>query len=622
MSTFSLITVNNTISATDADISYKIICSDPNNTSSIKYIEVDMTSLADCIQWDLVTADTGTLSADCMIGPAGGLAEGVVLFTLTPQTNFKACNNEMAIHIANLQKKSGQVLPDSANITFKLKSIGNTVIGKYPDDYKGNTILVANTKPIIHSFKINPSITRESTDVTLTYTCAYVSSCEIKDKSGRTVDVQTGIYKSEPSSFSKKVHLGSEGSFPSPPFYLHAKDGGMEAVDNTVAHVETATSANWKLVDNFSEQVLKKLEQEGTDDEGASYTLQQNRLLDLVLNEYDDMIWAIVQKRTDLSNTVDELPCIWKSSDGLTWVPHTYNRKDDDSNVIRPAKLTIPDELVHCPCVHFGKDELYFVGGSKVDIGHCSNTITVVNLSNGGIRELKNAPKGMKPRSMHGCVIYPDAEGNNNIWVIGGADKNGNGLNDVWRFDGSNWIPVDSPALPKRCQFAATVQTDVYGAKSIWIGGGAMRYNGSTLNDIWVYRGSSWVQVKNGNGTAFLSYSDEWLAAASLCYVRTNKNTVVNALNSYRYILSNDITDDEKKLKCSWIIGKDIDNHQYSWNPIENIQRPELPAVFAAVRSMALTTVGFNGCMWTVAIAYVNEDNTVVSNLYYSCPEP
>jgi len=626
MDKFSLITVNNTISDTNADVSYTITCSNPDNTTQIKYIEIDIQSLADMVNWSGVRGAITGLPFSCILGPNGDLPQGVVRFTLTAQTNFKARKNQITISITNLFKKDDKTFPPSSEIKFKLKTVSNTVIGAYPNDYNFNNILVAVKKPIINSFKINPSITRESTEVTLTYDCINASTCEIKDKDGATVDIRSGIDKTKPFSFTKKVHLGSNGTFPSPPFYLHAKDGVMEAVDYTVSEkdIKVPASPDWNVLDNFSEQILVDVANEGTENEKPIYNRQQNKLLDLVLNERADMLWAIVQKRTDLSDNPDEeAPCIWNSPDGLTWAPHLYSGKNIQTNVIQPVKLTIPAELVHCPCVHFGKDELFFVGGSKIDIGICKNTITAINLNNGGVREIA-APAEMKPRSLHACVVYPDADGNNNVWVIGGADKVGNGLNDVWRFDGTKWIQVavNNPAFPKRCQFAATVQIDVKGVKSIWIGAGASRYNGSTLNDLWVYKGGSWAQVKNGAGSEPLGYRNEWVAAASLCYVRTSKNSAVSEENTYQYILSNDISGNEKRLKCSWILGKDIDNNYYDWNPIDNINKPELPSIFAAVRSFAMVTIGFNGCVWTVAVAYIAKGSTSVSNLYYSCPVP
>jgi hypothetical protein len=623
MDTFSLLPIDNTISDTNADVSFAIICDNPNNITPIKYIEVDLQSLASMVEWSGVlpaVVSPVSPSATCVVGPGGNLPAGVIRFTFIAQTNFKACNNRIEFRIANLQKIEGQTFPPSAPILFKLKTVTNAVIGNYPADYTSNTIQVAAKKPTINSCRINPSITRESTDITITYETVNASTCELKDRSGSTVHIFRNIDQTKPFRFTGQVHLGSEGTAPNPPFYLHAREGAMEARDNTVANVIVPRSPDWIVIDNFSRQVEEV--EEGTTVEKLSYTLEQYKLLDLVLNESKDMMWAIMQKRTDLVQMADIAPCIWKSPDGISWAPHTYSAQDD-TGVIRSVMLHIPAELAHCPCVHFGENELCFVGGSKIDIGVCSNTITVVNLMNGGIRQI-SAPAAMKPRCMHACVVYPDAHGNNNIWVIGGADKNGNGLNDVWRFDGVNWtaVPVDNPAFPKRCRFAATVQTDVRGDQSIWIGGGAVRYNGSTLNDLWVYKGSGWIRVRNGDGTSDLSYSEDWLAAASLCYVRTKKNSVVDPItNTYRYILSSDISGSAKNLTCSWISGVDIANNYYKWTPIA-INKPELPPEFDNVRSFASATIGFNGCAWTVVLAYISKGNIAVSSLYYSCPLP
>jgi hypothetical protein len=616
MEKFSLITIDNTISDANADVSFAITCDNPNSTTLIKHIEIDVQSLAGVVEWSGVVpviVNPASPKATCTVGPGGGLPAGLIRFSFFSPVTFKASDNRIAFDILNLQKKEGQTFPASAAITFKLKNLANNAIGIYPDDYTFNTIQVAAKKPVIKSFRINPSITRESTKVAVTYETINASTCELTDRSGTIVDTQTNIDQTKPFRFTYNAHLGSEGTVPSPPFYLHAREGVMEALDNTVANIVVPRSAEWIVMDNFTRQAEDVLA-EGR----VIYTLEQYTLLDLVLNESQDMMWAIMQKSDD--PTAD--PCIWKTPDGINWVPHTYSVQDNNGEV-RSVLLTIPPDLVHCPCVHFGEDELYFVGGSKVDISAYNNTITVINLRNGG-RHVINAPTAMKPRCMHACVVYPDAQRNDNIWVIGGADKNGNGLNDVWRFDGVNWTGVPVPTgFAKRCQFAATVQTDVNGAQSIWIGGGAIRYNGSTLNDLWVYKGSGWIKVRNGDGTADLSYSEDWLVAASMCYIRTNKNSVVDGTtNTYRYILSSDISGTGNKLTCSWILGVDIGNNYYKWNPISGIIKPELPPIFENVRNFTAATIGFNGCAWTVIIAYVSKGNITVSSLYYSCPVP
>ena len=614
MPQFSLIIIDNTISDTNADVSFAITCDNPNNSTPIKYIEIDLQSLADIVEW------SGVMPA--IISPtlptANSMVEadtGQIQFTFFSAINFKGCNNRIEFSIANLYRKEGQSFPPQADIRFKLKALGNATIGTYPDDYTFETIHVSAKKPVVESCRINPSITRESTDVTIAYKTINATTCELKDGLGKTVNLQTNIDQTKPFNFSGKIHLGSAGTSPNPPFYLHARDGVMEAVDKTVANVIKAESPEWFVMDNFSREV--EIEEDGN----VTYILEQYTLLDLVLNESDDMMWAIMQKRTDLAAMAEVQPCIWKSSDGVSWVPHTYIVKIDDNHQM-PVDLIIPPELVHCPCIHFGESELYFVGGSKVDINVCKNTITVVNINNGGIHQI-DAPAAMKPRCMHACVVYPDANGNDNIWVIGGADKNGNGLNDVWRFDGINWIAVPTDnTFPKRCQFAATVQTDVNGAKSIWIGGGAARYNGSTVNDVWVYKGAGWINVRKGDGMSYLSYGDDWLTGAAMCYLRTNKNSATNPSGSYRYILSSDISGPRKTLTCRWILGIDTYNNYYDWVEIEDIKKPEFSSIFEQVRSFATATIGFNGCVWTVIIAYISKGNIAVSNLYYSCPVP
>ena len=620
MPQFSLIIIDNTISNTNADVSFAVTCDDPPSSAMIKYIDLDLPMLADVVEWSgvkpvIITplSDNGSSSN---VGPMGGLSAGQIRFSFDLPINLTDYNNRIEFRINDLYKKEGQEFPPSSEIAFKFKNKFNAPISGI---YIPNAILVAAKKPVINSFRINPSIIRPGNDITITYETIDANTCELKDSLGKTMDFQTVTDQTRPFNFSINFGLGSPGTSPCPPFYLRARNGAMEALENTVANVITYDTPKWLVLDNFTWQVKKEV------DGNVIYVMEQYTLLDLVLNEYDDKMWAVMQKKTDPAAP----PSIWKSRDGVSWIPHTVSV--NNNGTVTSVMLTIPSELAHCPCLHFGQNELYFVGGSKADISVCKNTITKVNLDSGIPEELP--PAAMKPRCMHACVVYPDANGNDNIWVIGGADKNGNGLNDVWRFDGSNWTAVPTDAtFPKRCQFAVTVQTDINKNKSIWIGGGAARYNGSTLNDLWLYKTSGWKKVKNINGTADLTYSEEWLAGASICYLRTNKNSSTDPSGTYRYIISSDITESESEidsenqsrrvLTSRWILGVDTGNNYYRWTPISGIDKPEFPSIFDSVRSFATATIGFNGCVWTVILAYVSKGNVAVSKLYHSCPEP
>ncbi|MBW8683017.1 Kelch repeat-containing protein [Chitinophaga rhizophila] len=624
METYHLITKENTISSTNANVSFSITCSDYNSETLLKFIEVDLTSLADIVDWQGVTPQiitTRTPAPLCRIGPSRGLQTGQILFTfLDDETYFKDYNNEITFVIPNLYKLEGQSFPPTAPITFKLKTPGNTVIGNPETDYTYNAIQVANKKPVINSCRINPSIVQDSTYIAISYETTDAVICELVDGTGQSFDTQTNIDPSKSFRYTRQFKPAKPGTFPCPPFHLYARDGARESVASTVREVTVCEDAKWTKLDNFSRRV-PVINEDGT----VIYQLEQYTVLDLILNERDDMMWAIMQKGDDFSTLADTPPCLWKSSDGITWMPHTNSFQNKTRDILS-TDVTIPAELVHCPCVHFGTEELYFIGGSKADISVCVNTVSVLNLRLNTIDSSRyRFPPAMKPRSLHACVIYPDAAGNDNIWVIGGADKNGNGLNDVWRFDGTTWIavPTGDASFPKRCRFAATVQTDVHGKKSIWIGGGATRYNGSTLNDLWLYDGTKWVKAQDETGNADLNYSEEWLAAASLCYIRTRLNSVPDPVSdTYRYILSSDLRGNSKQLVCSWIVGVDLQDHDYRWSLVTDTDRPQFPAVFANVRNFTAATIGFNGCAWTVILAYISKGNVVVSNLYYSCPMP
>jgi N-acetylneuraminic acid mutarotase len=123
-----------------------------------------------------------------------------------------------------------------------------------------------------------------------------------------------------------------------------------------------------------------------------------------------------------------------------------------------------------------------------------------------------------RPGSRDGAVSWTDQSGN--LWLFGGIGYGTNGtgrLNDLWKFDGSNWTWVSGSNLIDQtgsygdkgtpattnipgARFNAVSWTDRGG--NLWMfGGTGYDSNGSAgyLNDLWKFDGTNWTWASGSN---------------------------------------------------------------------------------------------------------------------------
>jgi len=132
------------------------------------------------------------------------------------------------------------------------------------------------------------------------------------------------------------------------------------------------------------------------------------------------------------------------------------------------------------------------------------------------------AASGNSPGARYGSISWIDGSGN--LWLFGGSGYAASGiaayLNDLWKFDGTNWTWVsgsnttdqygvygtkglaDSGNVPG-ARAASVSWTDAGG--NLWLfGGEGYPANGisGTLNDLWKFDGANWTWVSGSNATA------------------------------------------------------------------------------------------------------------------------
>ncbi len=117
------------------------------------------------------------------------------------------------------------------------------------------------------------------------------------------------------------------------------------------------------------------------------------------------------------------------------------------------------------------------------------------------------------PGAREGSASLADASGN--LWLFGGGVAGF--LNDLWKFDGSNWIWISGASMNNQAGVYGTRGTPspsnvpggrrnpaswIDGSGNFWFfGGGGLDSIGATdrLNDLWKFDGSNWTWVSGAN---------------------------------------------------------------------------------------------------------------------------
>ncbi len=473
-------------------------------------------------------------------------------------------------------------------------------------------VYIAKDASIIEYFHINPSFMRNKGKAKLSWKCRNISEYSIHYENGEEVTKNYPPIKNGVSEGRNLIINISNTSKTETHIYLKAFKGGQVVKEINKRKIITTQSDKWNTT---------ALTEEGKENE--------SNILQLISNEYDHKIWALGRQ------IEGEKPIsirLWSSNTGGTgdWEPAGEGE----------TAIKINEQDLHRPSVFFASSKneparLYFIGGSLLDITMenasselCSYDIDISKKI--GNRRQTHQPILGDPIMGHSCVVFPDADGGDNIWVIGGLDEFGNGLNEVKRWDGKQWHQETIPeGFPERCQFSATVLKNASVPQDkdkmeIWIGGGYNAFEGDPVRDIWKYskteEGWSWKQVFNDRDKLPLTICEdtEWLTAGALTSLQ-GKIFLTYVAKSER----------DRKNPSRWIdyigkkeIKKDIIRECYSFGS----QEYSGPGGWADTpigrgSFFYLQTLGFNGCVWLIAQQDNKQGNINISDLYYLVTE-
>jgi N-acetylneuraminic acid mutarotase len=143
------------------------------------------------------------------------------------------------------------------------------------------------------------------------------------------------------------------------------------------------------------------------------------------------------------------------------------------------------------------------------------------------------------PGARYGAVSWIDNSGN--FWLFGGEGYDSTGaygpyglLNDLWKFDGTNWTWVSGANTANQIGTYGTkgvaAATNIPGAREgavSWIDGSGQLWlfggygydsagSGNVLNDLWKFDGTNWIWVSGSNTSGQIgTYGTKGVAAAT-----------------------------------------------------------------------------------------------------------
>lgn len=406
-------------------------------------------------------------------------------------------------------------------------------------------------------FKASPSIAVVGSSVKLEWECEGSSNIEIRVKfqDGKDYPIATG--KKNKDFAITDINYRH---VPNTTFELIAPGKKGEKTRKKTITVRAFDKSQWVLVE------------EPWKDEG--------QIAGLIVSADGDRLYALI-KVTGRDGS------LWCSPNGFSeWEKINKN---------------IPEGMTTSPAVYY-KDKLVLVGGSKINPTHVFNEVHIFDLKTMKWKSNSNSKADWPPLRMgHAAIVFPDRKGDEKIWILGGADESGNGLNDIWTWNGRNWTQEQDPEWDVRCMFGAAAN----GSK-LWIAGGLAEPDGKALPDIWKKNSKedNWKQIMKSQTEPFRLLDSGQLSAS----------TVV-ILNNQVYIIG---YQDKGKTVKDRVVFYSIQEKRGFYQSQPQITRPELPLL--SKPPSRIESVTFNGCIWLFTQGYLGKDRVENSGLYFWVP--
>ncbi len=231
------------------------------------------------------------------------------------------------------------------------------------------------------------------------------------------------------------------------------------------------------------------------------------------------------------------------------------------------------------------------------------------------------------PGARYEAVSWIDNSGN--LWLFGGTGDDSTGaygdLNDLWKFDGTNWTWVSGSNLINQSGTYGTMgtaaTTNIPGARSLavswidksgnfWLFGGNgfdSVGNGDYLNDLWKFDGTNWIWVSGSNlagqagtyGTLGVAATTNFPGARGVAVSWIDKNANLWLFGGDGYD-STDAGGDLNDLwkfdgtNWTWVSGSNLANQSGTYGTLGVAATTNIPSA----RDSAVSWIDNNGSLW------------------------
>jgi hypothetical protein len=315
-----------------------------------------------------------------------------------------------------------------------------------------------------------------------------------------------------------------------------------------------------------------------------------------------------------------ELLCMVNDSDNALYGVLSNDRKtaalrkfavgaDNLGVLAADFNVDVPDAMRTSPGAFF-LNAIWLVGGSQVDPGACSNEIWCYDPKT---KKAHSFTANWPARMGHALVVFQ-----NGLWILGGLDANGNALDDVWFYKGTDtfnqadksvlaWKPAVPLSTPI-CQPSVAAFTDGAATSQrerLWLTGGADSPWGAPQQDTYCLEltgenpaEGTWNKV-SGSGTAA---SAARMFASAFCVGERQGQSVLYWLGTR--------PSDVESFDCSMIQivrdpGKWSATTDYLYKSIDESKRwpikvrPDIP-----IEPFRLTAVSFKNFVFVYSLFY------------------
>jgi hypothetical protein len=350
-------------------------------------------------------------------------------------------------------------------------------------------------------------------------------------------------------------------------------------------------------------------------------SFDEYRIGNFCVSQDSSRLFSLMLKTVDKKTTLDHIGYSY-TNDGFSGKKAKWPSIELSNTEKEDLKLFAESPLLHMKSPGELHGRLFFIGGSSVKVMNSSKSVAIINLDTelgSRLSIIEDLP--WSSRTAHSCVLFPHGD-QDKIWLIGGVDEWGSGLNDIWvSGDGKTWenIQPNGSVTPKektlgkmpwekRCLAGVAVELDDLGSKkALLVGGGFSEMGGSETSDIWKWDKNNWQQltpltINDINDSSYLSSGLLFLGKDTV------ESTGFYLLGGYK-----------KGTTTTKYFSKIIQqNGNYTAEEL-NFSAAE---GLTTVRNSKIIMGFFKGCMWYMVLTDKGDVGITYSNLFYWIPIP